>query len=303
MSESSAGFAKSLREEINALLGIRWDSLVEWVVIAWLSAWTWAAIFSDQGPLPGWGPSSGEGHGPLTGIGLFLENLDASSPGWFSAVMGWLHDPAHNWVYYVFLLTAVTTSVTAARNSRHTGLRVLALLSTAIACEMNGSLWPVAWVLLLAAVPALWACGIDWVGRKSDEGDGDRYYFAPGILMRFLTRIAFLFLLPLAAPFLLLGQLVVSFRTDLPYSPAKEISNEVITVLTARGADGPSALDPLTEAASSAAISLAGNQSREAREVLISYHFALKRRREAEGARKRREAKPAGRSADSSFLR
>jgi len=34
MSEQSAPQAKTIREEVNALFGVRWDTLMEWVVIS-----------------------------------------------------------------------------------------------------------------------------------------------------------------------------------------------------------------------------------------------------------------------------
>lgn len=176
--------------------------------------------------------------------------------------------------------------MTAVRSYGLSGLRTLALLSVAAVYEIQASFWPVVWVLLLAPIPAAFAWGIAVVDshRQKSTFSDHQYYFADGILRTYFTRIVLLFLSPVFAPFLLVGQLVVSFRTDLPYSPAEELNREVIAALKTRGHNRIDDLDALTGTAAVAAIQLAGNASREARAIAGTYHLKVKQRREAEGA-------------------
>lgn len=152
MAETGAGFIKTFREEFSALLGLRWDSFIEWAVITWLSGWFWVtafeSAFSNMNKFHAWSATPHEDYGPITGLSVFLEKLSLHSPRWLTSFLNWLHDPAHDWVYFIFIIISLITCVTSMRSYKHTGLRVLALLSIAIACEMDGSLLPVLWVVL-----------------------------------------------------------------------------------------------------------------------------------------------------------
>lgn len=287
-------FGATLRAEVTALFGIRWDSFVEWTVITWLSAWFWAPAFtggfSEVSPLERLA-EDGRFVGPVSGIESFLEGIGVGSPAWFTGFLTWLHAPDHSWIYWVALLVSVLTCVTSARSYKHTGLRVLALLSAAVACEVHGDLWPVLWVLVIAGVPALLACSLDWIDQRREKSryGEHQYYFAEGILIKFLTGIVFLFLKIPVAPIVILAQLVVSFRTEIPRYAGDEITQEVGRSLEAASAEGAAGVDELTQAASSAALSLAGNQSTEARKILGQYAYLLRARRERTDAESRRE--------------
>lgn len=292
---SETGLGATLRAELNALFGIRWDSFVEWAVITWLSIWFWITAFA--GGLSGVSPLQGLAAddrfvGPLSGIASFLQGIGTEPPGWFSDVLTWLHAPEHGWMYWVALLASVLTCVTSSRDYKHTGLRVLALVSAAVACEVHGDLWPVLWVILMAGVPALVACSLDWVDRlrETSKYGEHRYYFAEGILIRFITGIVFLFLKVPVAPIVILGQLVVSFRTEIPRYAGDEITREVARSLEEVSEEGEVKVDALAQAASAAAISLAGNQSPEAREILGHYSYLLRKRRDRMNAESRRRA-------------
>ncbi|MBN9141691.1 MAG: hypothetical protein J0H23_12780 [Micrococcales bacterium] len=287
MSEQSAPQAKTIREEVNALFGVRWDTLMEWVVISWLSLWFWSSFRIERNLLV-W-----DGDGPLTGTESFLRSVDIAPPTWVSQAVDWILDPSRGWLSAALVVLAVVSCVTAVRSYRLSGLRTLALLSVAVVCEIAGSLWPVVWVLSLAAIPAAIAWGISFVNdvRKKSGYDEYTYYYGNAILSNYFARIVLLFFAPVLAPALLAGQLVVSFRTELPRDAAAEISREVRHTLEARGFQRIDELDALTVMAASAAIQLAGNDSREAREILGGYQFELVQRREAEAlhARSRKQ--------------
>lgn len=289
MSDQKHPEAKTLREEVNALFGVRWDTLVEWAVISWLSIWFWSSRVdsSTAGNFVVWTD------GPLTGIESFLVSLDITPPSWLTATTDWLLDPSREGLSITLVVVAVVACVTAVRSYRLSGLRTLALLSTAVVCEIQGSFWPVVWILSAAAIPAAFAWGIGFVDRHREESKFNEYeyYFDRGIVSDYITRIVLLLISPVFAPFLLAGQLVVSFRTNLPYEPAEELNKEVLNVLKTRGDGQADELDALTSTAASAAIHLAGNASRDARQIASAYRFRLKNRREAEEARARAEWK------------
>lgn len=296
MTDTVTQFTKTLREEIGALFGVRWDSVLEWIIIAWLSAWFWlqsvAALAPKESPLKRLASDADGNSGPVSGIGRFIQFVDISIPGWLSGFVDWLHEPLNNWICVAATLLAVATCVTAVRSYRHTGLRVIALTSAAIACEINGNLAPVTWILFLSAIPTIWACSLDWIDQRREESkfSEDSYYFAQGILTKFISRIIFLFIQVPAAPALIIMQLIVSFRTDLRYSPSVELNREILKVLKTQSERDETRLDALTQRASSAVDSLTGSQSPDAQEILRDYHRALQQRREAmESAERRQE--------------
>lgn len=280
MSDEKAPDAKTMREEINALFGVRWDTFVEWVVIAWLSIWFWTSRPKEHrtGSFLEWT------NGPLAAVEKFLRSLDIGPPAWLTGTADWLIDAPRERLSTVLVVIAVVSCVTAVRNYRYSGLRTLALLAVALVCEVQGSFWPVLWVLLLAAIPAAWAWTLAFADgrRKVSQFSEDEYYFGERIVLIYFRRIVLLFLVPLFAPILLAGQLVVSFRTNVPYNAVKELNHEVIDALESHGTDRAEDLDALTGAAASAALQLAGNRSREAHLIAEAYRSTLKRRREAE---------------------
>lgn len=280
MSDQKAPDAKTIREEINALFGVRWDTLVEWVVIAWLSIWFWTSQREESRD----GRSFGWTEGPLTAVEDFLHSLDIVPPSWLSRTTNWLVHSSPEWLSTVLIVVAVVSCVTAVRSYRLSGQRTLALLATAFVCEVEGDFWPVLWVLLLAAIPAAVAWSIAFTDgrRKDSKFSENEYYSGPGIINAYLTRIVLLFMAPIFAPILLAGQLVVSFRTNLRYEPAKELNKEVIDALKTRGTGRADDLDALTEVAAAAVIQLAGNPSLEARQIAGEYRVRLQQRRKAE---------------------
>lgn len=280
MSDQLAPDAKTIREEINELFGLRWDTLVEWVVIAWLSVWFWTSQRQESRE----GRSFGWTEGPLTAVEDFLHSLNIVPPSWLSGTTDWLAHSSPEWLSTVLVVVAVVSCVTAVRSYRLSGQRTLALLATALVCEVQGAFWPVLWVLLLAAIPAAVAWSIAFTDgrRKDSKFSENEYYFGPGIVTAYVTRIVLLFLVPIFAPILLAGQLVVSFRTNSRYDPANELNKEVIDALKTRGTGRADDLDALTEVAAAAAIQLAGNPSPEARQIAGEYRFRLQQRRKAE---------------------
>jgi len=295
MSNQHSLDASSLRDEINALFGVRWDTLVEWSVISWLSIWFWTTMTESWVSTPL--------RGPLTGINEFLETLDVAPPGWYLDTVGWLTDPTRNWLTMPLIVIAVIAGVTAVRSHRLSGLRTLALVSVAVAAEIEGSIQPVAWVLLLSALPAGIAFSIGLTKQRRNTSDSYQYYFPQRIMVDFVSRIGFLFLAPILAPLLLASQLVISFRTNLPYEPAVELNAEVVSVIKKGGSESAADSDMLAALAATAAIQLAGNPSSEARRIVSDLGYELRTRRKAveDEARLRRLREAPGLDCDQSI--
>ncbi len=272
--------ANIMRSELGILLGIRWNAVVAWIVLAWLSLWLWRTILAGQ--LFDWGS------GPVTFIADAYRSLGDKPPGWLASMIGWLLDPAHDALTTVFVLIAVVSIVSAVRCHRHAGLRSIAWVSTAFASEVAGRFWPVVAVLALSSIPGVIAGCIALVSSarstdaRDDEalddmhrGDARAAYRGRTIVIYFIARVAAVLLAPLAAPALLMVQLVTSFRSEAPFEPARDILRTI-------GSDAPETkadIDPLTRAAATAAIQLAGNDSREARGIVTDFSNRLEQRR------------------------
>jgi hypothetical protein len=270
------GFGENLRVELGELFGIRWDSFVEWTVIAWLSAWFWVVALSwelTHGDLFPGRASDEPFRGPIAAGRDFMLQIAIDPPDWLELLLGWLRDPGHAWIYWVALFVSVICCVTAARSYDHTGLRVLSMIAAAIACEINGSIKPAAWVILIAAAPALIACAIFFIGqiRGVSKYGRSSYYYAGHVLIKFTTGIVLMFVRIPLAPFFLAWQLVISFRTEIPKYAAAEISKDVTRLIEAEGVSEGGALDSVSRAALNASLALAGNRSPEARAILNHY--------------------------------
>lgn len=294
---------ENLRKELSALFGIRWDKFIEWAVIAWLSAWFWTSAWywfiGPHGELSETVkyasiPANQRFVGPGSGIEKFMLGIEISPADWLIGFLTWLQGlqgSAHNLIYWITLLAAVLASVTSVRSYKHTGLRVLALFCTAVACEVQGSFSPILWVLLIAFVPTVVACLLDLIDRSRKESKNSEYqtYYTGTIITKFLTRIMFLFLEIPLAPLLVFILLVTSFRTNSPRFTAEEIVREVGMELKFTEVERGEKSDPLIQAASMAAFSLAGNQSQEARNILSYYDYLLWKRRDLKNKEEHRK--------------
>src|SRR5699024_10225382 len=217
--------AKSIREEINALFGLRWDTLVEWAVISWLSLWFWFSAYDTE--------SFRWSYGPISGIDRFLAARSIGAPEWFMQVHGWVSNPVNEWFAKAAIAIAVIACVAAVRSYRLSGLRTVALVAAAVACEMHDGFVPIFFILLCSAIPAAVGCGIALVEshQNSDDFDASVFYSWQFIMTSFATKVVGLFLAPILAPGLLAMQLVVSFRTDIPVDPVEELNREAVFVL------------------------------------------------------------------------
>lgn len=267
MTSSDKPDAKTLREEINALFGVRWDTVIEWAAISWLSLWFWSLARTNFKEWP---------HGPFTGVVALFESLHLTAPGWLLAFIEWINNPLHAWLAEFFIAVAAVCCVSAIRSYKFSGLRTLTLISVAVALEIQRSFLAVALVLLFALISAL-AAVVVAVNQKFARPDPERtsYYYIDFIGALFFTRIVLLLLAPPVAPLILAFQLVTAFGSVQTYSPSVELNRTVIDSLRKHKAGEE--VDPATALAAQAVIHLMGNDSWEAHRILFSYQHLLER--------------------------
>lgn len=280
MDENSPN-SKSIREEVNALFGLRWDTLVEWIVISWLSIWFWVAVYDDFEVR--WA------YGPLSGIERFATAIDVNLPGWFENIYVWILSPENQWFAKVLIFISVVACVAAVRSHRLSGLRTVALVAAAVACEMFGGLMPVLWILLFSAVPAGLGCMISFSYRFRDPDnlDSNVFYYWEHILVSFGTKVVALFFAPVFAPILLAMQLVVSFRTDIPSDPVEELNREASFVLSGSSSDPSTWLESVATKSEEVSLQLVGTQSVTAKRIAYRYLYDLKELKNLERQRRR----------------
>lgn len=272
MDNRTAFDPKSWREELDKLFGFRWDTLVEWALISWLSIWFW--LLNDRQLVFDSG-------GPVTGVEQFLGALDVASPQWLTSWTAWLQTPERAWLLQVFMVVAAVSCVASLRSYSLSGLRTLALASAALACEMDGSLLPVLKIIGFAAIPAFAAMATAILEKYSKNPVGrEREFFLGHILDKFFVRIVALYLMPGAAPALFLLGLVGSFKSTRPYAPVEELNDEVVRSLWNFGGKQADAGQE-TQLAALAAIHLAGNTSRDALRIANGYRGLLRASRGA----------------------
>lgn len=254
---------KTLRDELNALFGIRWDTLVEWSIICWLGLWFWVLGLAR---FPDWT------EGPFTSIETFLSLIGIPDPGWLSALITWIIAPEHAWMAQPLIAVSVVCCVSALRSYSFSGLRTLALIAAAVACEMQSSFLPVVQIVLLSTIPAIAAIGMAVLQKFGRSNlDRSRSYYIGHIIEMFITRIVLLFLAPALVPILLLIQLVTSFRTVPHYSPVHDLNETVITRLRQRIYSKDDRENMVLQLAATAAIQLADSTSTDAKLIARRY--------------------------------
>lgn len=288
MNDGSQLTATTIRGEIKALFGLRWDTAVEWTMICWLSAWVLTA------PLAGKGAGADvRDTGPISWIARSLWGLGLDAPEWIGALSLWLRDPGRPWLEVALIFASAILLTAAVRSVSLAGLRTVGLLSLAGVFEISRTYSSASVVLLIALMPALTAIVIGVVSDRTrrDREERRTEFYLPQIIVRtFLTQVMLVILAPLIAPLLLLGMLVVGYKSSLPYRPITELAFEARKRME-QSSVPLEKLDALTASAALVSAILAGNSSREAHEVAAGFHLSLRDRRQADDMRRRDEVR------------
>lgn len=210
--------AKAWREEVHQLFGLGWDRFVEWSLVAWLSAWIWTAWAVSNAIVF---PTSG----PISWIAEVVTALGAEPADWLVGIPAWLTDPRRSVLLPIAVVGAAVCATLSVRGYSLTGLRVLALAFAVVAVEIDGTVAPLLWIVLVAAIPFAVAFGLGF--RPQDHGYDDRewsFFYPLGAIRNYLVRVLGLFAMPIAAPGLLAFALVTSYRIDREYRPAESLA-------------------------------------------------------------------------------
>lgn len=275
--------SKAIREEVRHLFGISWDRFIEWTIIVWLSAWIWTAWTVSEAVVF---PASG----PIEWIADVIGAFGGTAPDWLLGIPEWLTDPKRAMLLPIAVMVAAVVATFALRSYALTGLRVLALVAAVVAVEIEGSMWPLAWIVLVAAVPCVIAIVIGFLPDRHDAlGDESRwesFYYPAGAVERFALRVVGLFLVPVVVPIFLIPALVVNYRIDREYRPAEELARRAAASLsTSRG--GAEESDGLAAVGAVVAAITAGSSSRTSAVVASSFNYQLRERERERRAKAR----------------
>ncbi|WP_022889492.1 hypothetical protein [Agromyces italicus] len=276
--------AKSLREEVQHLFGLRWDSFIEWTLIGWLSLWLWTSwLVSNSLTLPT--------VGPIEWIADVLRALDVEPAAWLLGIPAWLTAPDRAWLLQIFVIAAAAAATLAARSYRHSGLRVLSLACAVLAYEVDASASPVLQIMLFSAIPLVVALLVSFLPDQREWDDHTSpFYHREGMFWKYVTRVLALFFAPAFAPVLLFAALVTSYRTEPLYEPASDLAFTAASELDAHGAEQKLAdADALAVVSALVAAITAGSTHRESRRAASTFNYRWKQRREARAARERDE--------------
>ncbi|WDH78808.1 hypothetical protein PTQ19_15065 [Microbacterium esteraromaticum] len=268
--------SKAWREEVHHLLGLSWDRFVEWMVIAWLAAWLWTAwVVSNAMILPE--------SGPITWFADVIKAFGGEPAAWLVAIPEWLTDPNRAPLLPICVIASAVLSTLSLRSFRLTGLRVLALLSAAIAVEIHGTMLPLVWIALAAAVPFAVSVLLSVLPRDdADMGDEREwsFFYAKGSMYMFGFRVLALYLMPVAAPILLAIALVFSYRIEREYSPSESLGRESARALAAASKKGETVAtcDPLVTSSAIVAALTAATPTVTGQRVAASFDHQLRSR-------------------------
>lgn len=252
------GAGKSLRHEVSELFGLRWEAAVEWVAIAWMSAWLWSFVLQGR-----WMPP-----GPLTWSADAIEAAGFGTPHWLVDTSEWLVSPDRSWIYWV--LVAATVMASTASIGRRTGFRVTAVIAMALALEVETS-WRTC-TLIGFGVSAL--AMVAWI-RVWQRGPVDRYW----VQLVFSRQVVPLLVAPVIAPVLVLHALLGAYSRDDGDEPSIALAEEAVRAPRGSMGDGAGILPWADTMALVAAITSAHNPWIASR-VASHFHFKLKQQRE-----------------------
>lgn len=219
ISDDAAGNAEAAARR---LLGVGWDKLFQWIVVGYACAWFWLGML-EGGPGPvQWGIDRAEQ------VGLHPPQWLLDTPDWLQAQAGWL----------AWALPALTAILATAyvRVRRGTGLVTLAIASALISVQVSGSLSPVLWAALLAALPAGLALLIAARQRAiSSREEPNRHYVADLVLIDFAVGALAFAWLPVVAPALAVAALVGAYGKDVTEDPCETMAQNGAMRLRAEG--------------------------------------------------------------------
>lgn len=188
---------------LSNLFGVRWDKILQWIVIGYASTWFWVegSTYVDGVAIPAT-------QGPIGWLVTLIRSVGLGAPHWLAQTPAWLTQPDHQWLVSIVPIVAAVSATTLVRMQQSSGLVITCTLALLVAVQAHSSLRPVLVAALLAAVPA---AGALLVAHKQSRQrrDVNDHFIAEVIMRDFLlvtlTPIWQPLLAPLIAAALLIG--------------------------------------------------------------------------------------------------
>lgn len=189
------------------LFGVRWDSVIQWIVVGLASAWYWVGYL-----FPNWDRRGLEfDQGPIDWGIAACRNLGIAVPGWIADIPGWLTAPEHAWLLWLLPIVAAICGTCLAGAQRSSGLVVLSILALLLSVQASMNLRPVIWAALWMLIPVTLALAIaayqDY-RPHSDKHDRGRQYLVTLVVKWYLLAALAPIWEVLLAPLLGFGLLV-----------------------------------------------------------------------------------------------
>jgi succinate dehydrogenase/fumarate reductase cytochrome b subunit len=224
MATSQSEPVQTWRDDVRDLLGVRWGTAAEWLIIGWLSLWFWASQMTV-------GHFQFPNVGPFTWLIDIFKDWSIGAPRWLAQLSGWLAGPVGHQVYPCLVAAAAICATLSIRHHGAAGLRIIALISGSMSLEARPSIVTVAWIVTMSVAPAVVACAVAIRDRLGPVRDRDEVFVIEQVVKSFLIDVVGLYLLPVLAPIFLAAFLVTSYRIDLARPAHEELTSEVLRAL------------------------------------------------------------------------
>lgn len=198
---------------LGKLVGMSWDQLLQWVVVAYACCWVWLEWFDNPHPRL-----------PITWGLDMAASLGLPTKSWANDLLDWRTNIAPDWMPATLIAIAAVLGASLARPQAGHGRVALATVAVLFAIELGGTPFAtIAWILALTAAPMFLSLLV-YVTKRSRRSESGGFEYHPWLtLSRFLTGPLVPFWLSCLAPLILVGNLVEQYGFDNDHEPAEEL--------------------------------------------------------------------------------
>lgn len=229
--QSESEFLKILSN----LFGVRWDSAIQWTIVAFASAWFWLSAFPSMAAHGGYWCSQG----PVDWLVQGLENLGIGVPAWLADTPAWLEQSRHAWVLALLPLIAALCGTCLVKAQRSSGLVILSVIAILLGVQTTMDLWPVAKTVLWALIPvgiALVIAVVQALLPRRDDREPGQYYLAARVVEKFILAGLAPIWEVLLAPALALGLVVAMYGVPpIAWQPARDLAKAQLKAIRKSG--------------------------------------------------------------------
>jgi hypothetical protein len=211
---------------LSNLFGVRWDKILQWIVIGYASTWFWVkgVNYADGGAIP-------SEQGPIGWLVVLLRSVDIGTPNWLVQVPAWLVAPGHQWLVSILPVVAAVAATVLVRMQESSGLVIASVLALLLAVQAQAGLQPALIAALLSIIPAAGAMLVAY-RQSRQRRDVDGHFIAEIIIRDFLLVTLTPIWQPLFAP-LIAAALLVGAYGKQPHADnvAADLVSERISAL------------------------------------------------------------------------